>query len=164
MAKGNKGAAGVKFNTMTTDERITVAVRVRRDAELLAECITALINSSREGGIQTTSILLLHRGYSYEPIIGAVLKARRGDASKPVDISATVSNYILVTLIRKGHKGLVPHQPFRIQAMMTITLDPISLFVWSVHNVPLTQPQISAEGQIMQQFSERNVFLIVGLL
>lgn len=77
---------------MTTDEGITVAVRVKREEELLAECMPALINKSREGTVQTSSEQL-DIGYSYQPIIGAVFKARCDEVSQPFDIVATVRNH-----------------------------------------------------------------------
>lgn len=45
VAKGNKGAAGVKFNAMTTEEGITVALGVKPEDETLCECITSLVNN-----------------------------------------------------------------------------------------------------------------------
>lgn len=49
MAKGKKGAFGVNFNTMTTDEGINVAVRVKSVDESFGECVNGLFISAKEG-------------------------------------------------------------------------------------------------------------------
>lgn len=100
MAQGNKGAVGVQFNAMKTDEDITVAVRVKSDGESLAECISGLINSAREGGVQMSSIML-DRGYKYEATIAEIMKARAVDVAKHVDIVGTV---------RKNSCQFIPRQ------------------------------------------------------
>lgn len=38
-AKGSKDASGVKFNDMTTDEGVTICIRVQREDETLIDCI-----------------------------------------------------------------------------------------------------------------------------
>lgn len=82
--QGEQGALGVKCNSMTTDEVILVAKRVKRDDEALAESVTGIINSSIERSAQHFS-LLFDRGYSYEAMIGCTMKARRGSVAKPVN-------------------------------------------------------------------------------
>lgn len=45
-----------------------------------------------DGGVQISSVFL-DRGYIFEPIISALLKVRRGDMAKLMDILATARNY-----------------------------------------------------------------------
>lgn len=57
MEKANKGGSGVRINTMTMDEGITAALRVKREHKSLAECIKVLVISVSEGGVLTSSAL-----------------------------------------------------------------------------------------------------------
>lgn len=82
----------MKCNAMKTDEGLTVCMQVQREDEKLNDCIRKMFEIVRENGVHLSSILL-DRGFSYEPVISAVLVRRRAEFSKPMDIVATVKNY-----------------------------------------------------------------------
>lgn len=75
-AKGDKGASGAKFNSMTTDEVITTSMRVQRNDQTLSQCIAKMLYSFREHGVQDSSIIL-DRGYSFEVLMASCIKINR---------------------------------------------------------------------------------------
>lgn len=82
----------------------TLIMRFKHHDETEYECIKKAITIARDNGPQIRSFIL-ERGYSFESIISACMKAGKQDAFKPIYVVFTVRNY---------HPRLIPKGPWSL--------------------------------------------------